>query len=82
MQEIENSQTMGSLYAYINKFTRKDDFILQRFKMETMLKSRALWRHIDGSNVKPLENNIVTYWIKFEVVTKKDYILCPFKKKL
>jgi hypothetical protein len=82
MQEIENSQTMGSLYAYINKFTRKDDFILQKFKMETMLKSRALWSHIDGSNVKPLENNIVTYWIKFEVATKKDYILCPFKKNL
>jgi len=62
MQEIENSQTTGSLYVYTNKFTRKDDFILQRFKMETMLKSRALWSHIDGSNVKPLQNDIVTYF--------------------
>jgi hypothetical protein len=62
MQEIENSQTMGPLYVYINKFTRKDDFKLQRFKMKTMLKSRALWSHIDGSNVKHLENDIVTYF--------------------
>jgi hypothetical protein len=58
MQQIENSQTMGLPYVYINKFRRKDDLILQRFKMETMLKYRALWSHIDGSNVKPLENDI------------------------
>ncbi len=62
MQKIENSQTMGPLYVYINKFTRNDDFIFQRFKMETMLKSRVLWSHIDASNVKPIENEIVTYF--------------------
>jgi hypothetical protein len=45
---------MAPLHGHVNKFTRKD-FMFWKFKIKTMLKSRNLWGHIDGSNVKLFE---------------------------
>jgi len=41
MKKLDFSQVMSPHFEYINKFTRKD-FMLRKFKMETMLKARVL----------------------------------------
>jgi hypothetical protein len=41
MEKLDFSEVMGPCFEYINKFTRKD-FMLWKFKMETMLKAREL----------------------------------------
>jgi hypothetical protein len=53
MEELDFSQVMGPHSEYINKFTRKD-FMLWKFKMETMLKARELWGLVDGKDVVAL----------------------------
>jgi hypothetical protein len=50
---------MDPRFGYIDKFTRKD-FLLWKFKMETMLKAIKLWGLVDGKDVKPSEQEVVT----------------------
>jgi len=53
MEKLDFSQVMGPHFEYINKFTRRD-FMLWKFKMETMLKARELWGLVDGKDVAAL----------------------------
>jgi hypothetical protein len=47
---------MGPRFGYIDKFAR-NDFMLWKFEMETMLKAKYLWGLIDGKEAKPNECN-------------------------
>jgi hypothetical protein len=51
---------MAPLQGHVNKFTRKD-FMFWKFKIKTMLKSRNLSSHIDGSNVKLFEMTLLHF---------------------
>jgi hypothetical protein len=42
---------MGPHFGYVDKFIG-NDFMLWKFKKETMLKAKKLWGLIDGKNVK------------------------------
>jgi hypothetical protein len=57
MEDTEVSQVMGPLFRYVDKFMGKD-YMLWKFKMETMLKARELWRLVDGKDVKPSEGEV------------------------
>jgi hypothetical protein len=57
MEDSEVSQVMGPLFKYVDKFTGKD-YMLWKFKMETMLKARKLWGLVDGEDVKPSEGEV------------------------
>ncbi len=48
---------MGPHFGYINKFTR-NDFMLWKFKMETMLKARELWGLVNRKDVKLNEQEV------------------------
>jgi hypothetical protein len=49
---------MGPRLGYLDKFTKKD-FMLWKFKMETMLKVRDFWGFIDKKGTKPEVTTIV-----------------------
>jgi hypothetical protein len=53
---------MGPHFGYVDKFIG-NDFILWKFKKETMLKARELWGLIDGKNVKLGENDIIAIFV-------------------
>lgn len=56
---------MGPRFGYVDKFTEKD-FMLWKFKMESMLKVRHLWGFIDGKETKPEETVIVVALATYE----------------
>ncbi len=49
---IESSQVMGPPYGVVKTFEEKH-YIFWKFKMETLLKARDLWRLIDDIEMKP-----------------------------
>jgi hypothetical protein len=51
---------MAPLHQHVNKFPR-NDLMFWKFKIKTMLKSRKLWGHIDGSNVKLFEMTLLHF---------------------
>lgn len=52
MEEFDLSQIKGPHFRYVDKFTRNLDFMIWKFKMETMLKVRDLWGLVDQKDVK------------------------------
>jgi hypothetical protein len=49
---------MGPHFGYVDKFIG-NDFMLWKFKKETMLKAKKLWGLIDGKNVKLGESETI-----------------------
>jgi hypothetical protein len=56
---------MGPRFGYVDKFTEKD-FILWKFKMESMLKVRNLWGFVDGKETKPEEIITIVVLVAYE----------------
>jgi hypothetical protein len=60
---------MSPHFGYVDKFIG-NDFMLWKFKKETMLKARELWGLIDGKNVKLKESETIAI---FAYMQKKSH---------
>ncbi len=67
MEEIDCSWVMGLEYGVIKKFEGKN-FILWKFKIESLFKARELWGLINGEEVKLYPSNA----LGFLVYERKD----------